>query len=74
MFFKQPQFQGLLGDDFLQLPRLPAKVRDLAAGCCTRRIARQPVLAGLQELLGPAVIKALGDTLTGDLLGDFRAS
>ena len=44
-FFLQPQVQGLLGDDFLQLPRLPAKLRDLAAGCCTRRIARQPALS-----------------------------
>ena len=54
----------------LQLPRLPAKVRNLAAGGCTRRIARQPALAGLQELLGPAVIQALGETLTPAQLGN----
>ena len=58
-FFEQPQVQGLLGDDFLQLPRLPLKVRDLAARRCTRRIAGKPLLTGLQELLGLAIMRQL---------------
>ena len=50
---------SLLGDDFLQLPRLPLKVRDLAARRCTRRIAGKPLLTGVQELLGLAIMRQL---------------
>ena len=35
-----------------------------------RRVTRQTALAGLQELLGPSVIKALGNTLAAAKLGD----
>jgi hypothetical protein len=52
-FFKQAQFQGLLGDDFLQRPGFLPKVLDLATGRSPRGIPGQPSLAGLQELLRP---------------------
>jgi hypothetical protein len=64
LFFEQAQFQGLLGDDLLQGPSFEAKILDLAAGRRTRGISGQTPLAGLQELLRPVVIKALGDALT----------
>ena len=40
-----------------------APMVDLATGRRPCRVAGQPLLAGLQELLGPGVIKALGYTL-----------
>ena len=39
-------------------------------GCGTRRVAREPLLAGLEELLGPAVIHRRGDPLAAAKLGD----
>src|SRR5277367_2242549 len=46
------------------------KVLDLAIGRRTCRVARQTALAGLQELFGPSVIKALGSTFTAAQLGN----
>src|SRR5271167_1030534 len=46
------------------------KVLDLAIGRRTCRVARQTALAGLQELLGPGVIKALGNAFTAAQLGN----
>src|SRR6266851_887306 len=69
-FFEQTQFKRLFGDNLLQDPRLAAKVRHLAGRRCTRRVARQPTLAGFEELLRPAVIKPLGDTLPTAQLGN----
>ena len=69
-FFKQTQFQCLLGHDLLQRPRLTPEVRHLAARRRPRRVARQTTFAGLEELLRPAVIKTLGDTLPATQLGD----
>src|SRR5260370_35765586 len=62
-FFEKTQFERLLGDNFLQLSRLTAQILDLAARGRPRRIAGKPPLAGLQELLGPTVVKALGNPL-----------
>src|SRR5271167_4142311 len=46
------------------------KILDLAIGRRTCRVARQTALAGLQELLGPSVIKALGNAFTAAQLGN----
>ncbi len=46
------------------------KVLDLAIGRRSCRVTRQTALAGLQELLGPSVIKALGNTFTPAQLGN----
>src|SRR5271168_3266493 len=46
------------------------KVLDLAIGRRTCRVARQTALAGLQELFGPSVIKALGNAFTAAQLGN----
>src|SRR6266446_2747556 len=62
-FFEKTQLERLLGNNFLQLSRLTTQILDLAARGRSRRIAGKPPLAGLQELLGPTVVKALGNPL-----------
>src|SRR4029077_6999329 len=60
-FFEQPQFERLLGDNFLQVLRLAPKLLDLISRRSPRRVAGEPALAGLQELLRPRDIHALRD-------------
>ena len=60
-FFEQPQFECLLGDNLLQVLRLAPELLDLIGRRGPRRVAGEPALAGLQELLRPRVIHALGD-------------
>ena len=60
-FFEQPQFECLLGDNLLQVLRLAPELLDLIGRRGPRRVADEPALAGLQELLRPRVIHALGD-------------
>src|SRR6476659_2027223 len=55
-FFKQAVLQGEIGHDLLQGGGLATKVLHLARRRGAGRVARQPALAGLQELLRPAVI------------------
>jgi len=42
LFFKKPQFQGLLGDNFFQLSRFAAKGGHLTRGSRASRITRLP--------------------------------
>jgi hypothetical protein len=63
-FFEQADFQGLLGNNLFQVMGLAAENLDLPRRCLTRGVPGQAFLARLEELLRPAVIKALGDTLT----------
>src|SRR4029077_13359765 len=51
----------LLGDNLLQVLRLAPELLDLIGRRGPRRVAGEPALAGLQELLRPRVIHALGD-------------
>jgi hypothetical protein len=53
-FFEPTKFKLLLGDNLLQGPCFTAKVRHVAAGGRTCRVARQPPFAGFKELLRPA--------------------
>src|SRR4051812_25995028 len=46
------------------------QILDLATGRRSRGVTRQAALAGLQELLGPSVIKAVGDACTATELGN----
>jgi hypothetical protein len=69
-FFEQPQFQRLLGDDLFQILGLAAEGLDLVAGGGAGGVAGEPPLASFQELLGPAVVEALGDALAAAQLGD----
>src|SRR3954454_4234305 len=49
---------------------LTAQVLDLVGRCGTRRVAREPLFAGVEELLGPAVIHRRRDPLAAAELGD----
>ncbi len=44
-FFEQPQFEGLIGHDLLQITGLSAQIPDLARRRRSRRVARQALLA-----------------------------
>jgi|SRR5881394_2772358 len=54
-FFKQAVLQRRFGQRLLQLARLGPQRFDLVGRRLARRIAGEPALAGLQELLRPAV-------------------
>jgi hypothetical protein len=69
-FFEQAVLQGQVGHDLLQCGGLTTKILYLAGRRRTRRVTGQPALAGLQELLGPAVIHRGGDALAAAELGD----
>jgi hypothetical protein len=66
-FFEQPQFQGPLGDDFLQRLGFLSQIPNVAAGRCTRDIHGQPSLPSFQELFRPVVIQAPGNVATAQL-------
>ena len=68
--FEQSQFQRLLGNDFLQFLGLALEILDLIAGRGSRSITREAPLAGFEELLGPAVVEALGNAFVTAELGD----
>ena len=64
------QIEGGLGQRFLELARFGAQVLYLIRGCFPCRVAGQPLLAGFEELLGPAIIEVLGNALLAAKLGD----
>jgi len=63
-FFEQPQLKGLFGNHFLQIACLTAQTLDLGRGRCTRGVTGKAFLASFKELLGPAVVQALGNAFT----------
>src|SRR5215203_6725800 len=69
-FFKQAVFQRCLGQRLLQLACLGPQRLHLVGSGLARCIAGEPALAGLQELLRPAVIHALRNPLFATELGD----
>src|SRR6266513_436597 len=69
-FFKQAVLQGEIGHDFLQGGGLTTKVLHLAGCRGAGRVARQPALAGLEELLGPTVVHRGGDAFPAAKLRD----
>src|SRR6202140_3088915 len=69
-FFKQAVLQGEIGHDLLQGGGFTTKVLHLAGRRGAGRVARQPALAGLKELLGPAVIHRGGDAFPAAKLRD----
>src|SRR5262249_21583296 len=70
-FFEQAVLQGEVGHNLLQGSSATTEILHLAGGRGTRRVARQPALAGLEELLGPAIVHRGGDALTAAQLGDI---
>jgi hypothetical protein len=69
-FFEHTVLEGEIGDGLLERSRLNPKVFDLGARCLTCGIARQAALAGLKELLRPAVLQARHDALTAAEFSD----
>src|SRR5262249_18415140 len=60
-FFEQTVFDQDLSQGFLELARLSLELLDLVRGRLTRRVAGEPFLARLQELLRPTVVQVLID-------------
>src|SRR5215831_3312021 len=60
-FFEQAVFDQDLSQGLLELARLSLELLDLVRGRLTRRVAGEPFLARLQELLRPTVVKVLID-------------
>src|SRR5262249_45393409 len=69
-FFEQSQFEGLLGDNFLEVLRFAPKLLDLVGRRRTSSVPGKPTLAGLEKLLRPGVIHALGNAFAPAKLGD----
>ena len=68
-FFEHAILQRDLGDHLLQLSVLVAQVFDFVARGFAKRIARQLLLAGLKEILAPAVVEIRRDALSA---AEFR--
>src|SRR6185436_5331042 len=62
-FFEHTALEGQLGHDLLQRVGLATQILDLVRSGGPGRIARQPLLARLEEVLRPAVIQVLDDSL-----------
>src|SRR5215472_4676326 len=60
-FFEQAVFDQDLSQGLLELARLSLELLDLVRGRLTRRVASEPFLARLQELLRPTVVQVLID-------------
>src|SRR5210317_773747 len=69
-FFEDAVLKDKVGHHFLEGQRLGTQVLDLRAACLARRITCQALLSRLEKLLGPAIIQALGDTLSPAQLCD----
>ena len=70
VFFEQTVFKAEIGHQFLQRQSLGAQILHLACIRLAGRITSQPLLAGLEEFLLPAVIQALGDPFLAAQLGN----
>jgi hypothetical protein len=69
-FFKHTVFQSKIGNQLFHVAHFVAKVFDFPSAGGAFRIASQPAFAGLEELLRPAVIQALGNALAPAQLSD----
>jgi len=69
-FFKQAVFDHQLGYQLLELTRLRLDLLDLVAGRFPRGVARQPLLACLQEVFRPTIVKVLVDAFLATQLRD----
>src|SRR5262245_20816843 len=69
-FFEQAVFDQELSQGLLELARLSLELLDLVRGGLTRRVAGEPFLARLQELLRPTVVQVLIDPFLAAQLSD----
>src|SRR3954454_18435016 len=69
-FFEQAVLEGQVGRDLLQGGGLPTQVLPLVRRGSPRRVAGEPLLARLEEVLRPAIIHRRGDAVMRVLLQD----
>src|SRR5450631_4140030 len=69
-FFEQTVFQRQFGHDLLQGAGLTAQILYLVRGRRACRVAGEPLLSGLEEILRPTVIQVLDDSLAPAQFGD----
>ena len=69
-FFEKAQLQGLFGHDLFKSRGFPTQVLYLVRRCRTCCVPSQALLPSFKELLGPAVIQALGNTFAAAQLRD----
>jgi len=69
-FFEHPVAERQLGDDFFQLAVLRPQLLHLAAGGFAHRVATEPLLARLEEVLAPALVQVRSDPFLPAQLGD----
>src|SRR5688572_30845294 len=62
-FFEQAVLERGFCQCLLELARLGSQRLDLVRSGLARGIASEPLLAGLQKLLGPAILEVLGDAV-----------
>jgi hypothetical protein len=62
-FFEQAVLQGEVGHDLLQGAGFAAQLLHLVRGRLAGGVASQPALAGVEEVLRPAIIDRGGDAL-----------
>jgi hypothetical protein len=68
--FKQAVLDHQLGHKLFELTSLRLDLLALIAGRFPRRVARQPLLARLKEVFGPAIAKVLVDAFLAAQLSD----
>ena len=68
--FVQTVFKAEIGHQFLQCQSLSAQILHLAYIRLAGRITGQPLLAGLEKFLRPALTQALGDPFLAAQLGN----
>jgi hypothetical protein len=69
-FFEKAVLERGLRQRLFQLACLGLECLDLVGRRLARDVACEPLLAGLEEILGPAVVEVLGDPLLAAQLGD----
>jgi hypothetical protein len=69
-FFEQTVFQRQFRHNFLQGAGLTAQILHLVRGRCARRVAGEPLLPRIEEILRPAIIQVLDDSLAPAQFGD----
>src|SRR5829696_8728212 len=69
-FFEQAVLEGQVGHDLLQGGGLPTQLLHLVRRGSPRRVAGEPLLARLKEVLRPAIIHRRGDALAAAQLRD----
>jgi len=69
-FFEQTVLEGQVGHDLLQGGGLPTQVFHLVRGGGARRISGEPLLAGFEEVLRPAIVHRRRDAFPAAQLRD----